>query len=481
MFNTVDYVDMTVTFHFNDGTTLALYVNQDNSDDDANEITDIKGSNSLSASSSNPLGSVAAGTLTIELESYDNSLNPDNPDSTYAGLMDRTCYITVEATKLYIDEDDETGQVSPEQTLTPPEPLGTFYVDRWESDSSINDVNRVVITANDLITSIANMDVPIVPINTKANIAAYLQQVFTALNNDLPSYKQITVRSPGSLGSLDSINVKHRNLNTREKLGDLLNQVSQCLLVNIYVDRNNQLVYDSVLDDGQAMPVATLSDSTNLTELKQENGLLVDYSGVNIKFPEGKAVAPQQLCSLSNDDGDSATSAPDVVFDNSEYGSNLHKLTYLVISSSDATCPRLSQISHDNTKADIYVTPSQGQQDYSIDIYGSVQSDKYMMSKPKYLDRDGIDKDSVVTIDNDLLKTKNNQITAYRDDIADYMRKKRSGMTCEGSFDIRLNIGDVVNVDSETLNISGKYKVTSLTWNVDSDYTCTAELSNYML
>ena len=296
MYNTITYVDVKVDIKFRNGLTHTVCVNRDVTYDDNSEITDFDINSSLSSSSSNPLGGVATNTLDLTLESYDDSLDPECKSSPYYGYMDRTAYLEVFVTKLYIDpfdeESDADDKYPPEEVeFKTPVPLGTFYVESWTSNSSADDIYNVQITATDLITSIGNMDVPIVRLDPRQSVMVYLKNVIDKLNKILPDYKQIKL-SEKLLNDLKvseyDVNARHRNLATGGKVGDLFNQVSQQLLSDIYMDHNNFLAFDSLLDDQEQEPVTTFSDDTNLDSISRTSGLLVDYSGINVQYPVGK-------------------------------------------------------------------------------------------------------------------------------------------------------------------------------------------------
>lgn len=464
MFTTINYADLTVTFHFSNGATLNLYVNDSDSDDDEQVIESIDINPSLAATTSNPLGSVAASSLELTLSDESSDLFPNNVNSPYYGYMDKTCYITVACTKLYIESEDEpTDNVPQEQTLQTPAPLGTFYVSSWESVDSSDDVSGVRISALDLISTIGNMEVPIVALDVTQSAIAYFRNVVTALNARLPQYKQIVLENNATFGTFDN-NIRYRNLKSDGKVIDLLNQFSHCLLCNIYMDTSNVLKIDSILDDPQEQPVYTMSDDTNLTSVKVENGLLVDYSGVNVNYPVDRSAITETLGQMRD------VSFSDLTFNNYHFDDSVYKLAYIVISSSTDICPVPTSMLHDNTEMNLVLSAESGttaDDSYNVEMYGSKQAAGFVSTSD-------VTDDSVCTIENSLIQKAH--VQDYLDAINEYMQNKRSGLSCTGAFDPRLKLGDVVTVTSTLLGLSSKYKVTKLNWHLDDNFGCEAEL-----
>lgn len=463
MFNTVTYVNIAITFHFSNNTTLTVALDDES---DNQQIDDIEIKTSLSSSTANPLGAVSASTLDLTLSSYDRSLFPYNEESSYYGYMDRTCYITITADKLYIDPDDEVNVDTPvEQVLQTPINLGTFFVDSWRSVESSDDANTVQISASDIISTIGNIEVPIVTLDTTQDATTYLRNVLAAINTRLPAYKRVTIASGATFGEFDD-NVRYRNLKSDGTLIDLLNQLSRCLLCNIYINVNNQLEIDPMWDDSSEQPVYTMSDAThNLHEVQIQDGLLVDYSGACIKFPVDRSGAAVQIGQISDQSFD------DLVFTNYHFDSGVYKLAYMVISSTTNVCPTVSSILHDNTELDLTLsytgTAPDEDETYTVSMFGCKQNEGYTSTSE-------VTDDSVCEIENDLLQKAN--IQDYLDAVNEYMNNKRSGVTCSGWFDPRLKLGDVVVVDSSLLNIYNTYKVTAITWNLTDDFRCDVEL-----
>lgn len=464
MFTTVDYADITVAFHFSNGTTLSLIVNPDESNDDSQEIESLEINTALSASTSNPLGSVASSTLEITVSSFNNYLNPNNVNSPYYGYMDRTCYIEVSASKLYIDVDDEQDpNATREQTLVSPALLGTYFVSDWVGMDSSDDVNGVRISATDLISTIGNMEVPIVTLDTTQGMLSYITNVIAGLNAKLPAYKQIALAQGTTLGVFDR-QLRYRNIKTDGKFIDLLNQVSHCLLCNIYMSNDNKLTFDSMIDDVGETPVYAMSDETNLESVRVENGLLVDYAGASISYPIDRTGPNMNVGSIEE------TTFDDTSFTNFHFSGGVYKLAYMVITSTSDVCPTISTMKHDNMEMDLALTyqGNPGQDDtYSIGMGGALQESGYLSTAAAA-------DDSVCEIENDLLQKAN--IPQYLAAVNAYMQNKRSGVSCDGWFDPRLSLGDVVTVESTLLGVSKNYKVTSLNWRMDSNFSCHAEL-----
>ena len=471
MYNTVTYADIKVDIKFRNGKTHTIYVNRDVAYDDESEIVNLDIDSSLSSSSSNPLGGVATNTLDLTLESYDNSLDPESKSSPYYGYMDRTAYIEVYVTKLYIDPFDEeptdSDEYPPEEiTFENPVPLGTFYVESWTSNNSADDIYSIQISATDLITSICNMDVPIVRLDPRQNIMAYIKNVIEELNKTLPEPKHIRISDSLTEVSAYDKNARHRNLATGEKVGELFNQVSQQLLSNIYMNHENLLTFDSLLDDTTQEVVTTFSDDTNLDNISRTSGLLVDYSGVNVQYPVGKTETDKSIASVSD------TKFDEVKFNNLALSQRTHNMSYIVVTSSTAICPTVKSLKYDNTKMNLELTKVSGEGTYSLEIYGSVQKDDTDTTDASYTNEDS--KDSVITLQNDILAK--SKISDYQAKVLKYMKNKRSGISCDVYCDPRVCLGDIVTVKSTLLGISGNYKVISLHWSLEDSLICNAGL-----
>ena len=471
MYNTVTYADIKVDIKFRNGETHTIYVNRDVAYDDDSEIVNLDIGSSLSSSSSNPLGGVATNTLDLTLESYDNSLDPECKSSHYYGYMDRTAYIEVYVTKLYIDPFDEevndSDEYPPEEIkFESPVPLGTFYVESWTSNNSADDIYSVQISATDLITSICNMDVPIVRLDPRQNIMAYIKNVIEELNKTLPEPKHIRISNSLAEVSAYDKNARHRNLATGEKVGELFNQVSQQLLSNIYINHENLLTFDSLLDDTTQEVVTTFSDDTNLDSISRTSGLLVDYSGVNVQYPVGKTETDKSIASVSD------TDFTEVKFNNLALSQRTHNMSYIVVTSSTAICPTVKSLKYDNTKMNLELTKVSGEGTYSLEIYGSVQKDDTDTTDASYTTEDS--KDSVITLQNGILAK--SKISDYQAKVLKYMKNKRSGISCDVYCDPRVCLGDIVTVKSTLLEISGNYKVISLHWSLEDSLICNVGL-----
>ena len=471
MYNTVTYADIKVDIKFRNGETHTIYVNRDVAYDDDSEIVNLDIGSSLSSSSSNPLGGLATNTLDLTLESYDNSLDPECKSSHYYGYMDRTAYIEVYVTKLYIDPFDEevndSDEYPPEEIqFESPVPLGTFYVESWTSNNSADDIYSVQISATDLITSICNMDVPIVRLDPRQNIMAYIKNVIEELNKTLPEPKHIRISNSLAEVSAYDKNARHRNLATGGKVGDLFNQVSQQLLSNIYINHENLLTFDSLLDDTTQEVVTTFSDDTNLDSISRTSGLLVDYSGVNVQYPVGKTETDKSIASVSD------TDFTEVKFNNLALSQRTHNMSYIVVTSSTAICPTVKSLKYDNTKMNLELTKVSGEGTYSLEIYGSVQKDDTDTTDASYTTEDS--KDSVITLQNGILAK--SKISDYQAKVLKYMKNKRSGISCDVYCDPRVCLGDIVTVKSTLLEISGNYKVISLHWSLEDSLICNVGL-----
>ena len=471
MYNTVTYADIKVDIKFRNGKTHTIYVNRDVAYDDDSEIVNLDIDSSLSSSSSNPLGGVATNTLDLTLESYDNSLDPESKSSPYYGYMDRTAYLEVYVTKLYIDPFDEevndSDEYPPEEIqFESPVPLGTFYVESWTSNNSADDIYSIQISATDLITSICNMDVPIVRLDPRQNIMAYIKNVIEELNKTLPEPKHIRISNSLTEVSAYDKNARHRNLATGEKVGELFNQISQQLLSNIYMNHENLLTFDSLLDDTTQEVVTTFSDDTNLDSISRTSGLLVDYSGVNVQYPVGKTETDKSIASVSD------TAFTEVKFNNLALSQRTHNMSYIVVTSSTAICPTVKSLKYDNTKMNLELTKVSGEGTYSLEIYGSVQKDDTDTTDASYTNEDS--KDSVITLQNDILAK--SKISDYQAKVLKYMKNKRSGISCDVYCDPRVCLGDIVTVKSTLLGISDNYKVISLHWSLEDSLICNAEL-----
>ena len=466
MFNTINYADVEVTLHFKDGKELTLYINGDNDSDDVNEIDGLEINYSLSASSSNPMGSVASNTLSLDISSYDDSLDPNNKNSIYYGMMNRTAYITVKITKLYIEvEDEDNSDIEPEQDVDVM--LGTFYVSDWTSNASSGDIHGVCIEACDLISSVANLQVPIVSIDVTQGFSDYIKKVVSALNKTLPKAKKIVIDKETILSEWDSNKLFHRNLATSDNFGGLLEQVSKCLMTNIYMNQYNRLAFDSMLDDDETESVYTMSDDTNITDISVGNALLVDYSGVNIKHPVGKTETGVSLSTIDEITNDSD-------YSNVSLEEGTHKLDYVVITSSTTECPDIDSLLYDNSKMNLKFSklPDDFNGSVSVGIFGSKQKKDYITTEPKYADDDS--KDSILTLENDILDKKN--ISKYQKNILAFMNSKRSSISCSGAFDPRLKLGDIVTVESTLLGMTDIYKAVSLALTIDANLNCDAEV-----
>ena len=466
MFNTINYADVEIVLHFKDGKELAIYINGENDQDDINDVESLEIDYSLSASSSNPMGSVASNTLSLSINSYDDSLDPNNKNSIYYGMMNRTAYITAKITKLYIEVDDEDdSNINPAQDVDIM--LGTFYVSDWSSNASSDNIHGIKIEACDLISTIANLEMPVVSIDVTKGVADYIKNVISSLNKTLPEAKKIVINKENILSEWDSNKLFHRNLATSGNFGELLEQISKCLMTNIYMSTDNKLSFDSMLDDDNSAPVYKMSDDTNISDISVGNSLLVDYSGVNIKHPVGKTETGVSLSTI-----DAVTNDSD--YSNVSLASGTHKLDYVVVTSSNTTLPAINSLSYDNSKMNLKFSklPEDFDGSVSVGIYGSQQKNDYVTTDTSYSDDES--KDSVLTIENNVLN--NGNIKKYQKNIIAFMNSKRSSISCSGSFDPRLKLGDIVTVESTLLGMTDVYKAVSLSLTIDANLNCDAEL-----
>lgn len=421
-------------FKLSNGVSFELKTGQQDISD--NYIKSVKLDEKISTSTNMPVGVNNGNVLDIELVSDNHALIPDNKNSVYYGYMNSKAIIEITIT------DTETQK----ETY-----FGKYYVTSWTAERNNYNPNIVQIEAVNIMSLLAQQEVPDTIINSGMLIKDWLIDAVTKVNENLDTERKVIIED-SNIDFSEFPNMQFCNLNTNS-MSDAMNELSQCTLTNIFTDRNNKLKTDYACNV-LAKDAKYKLDILNSAECK--DAYFIDYDGINCFYSNGDINAVELLGSISN-----KTITKDGLADDEAIQINLGEGVYKI--------NRIECIPNDNN---ILVYPtnstyskntitielsSTGSTTVRIEVYGQ----KLDTTELKY----SIKGSNPLKVTNKVIMGKS-YIKKYAKALKKLMSIKTDQIKISGYFRTDIELGDTVYVDLlGSMNMDGYYKVVAMNWN----------------
>lgn len=401
----------------------------------------------------NVIGNICCSSLSIEGRSYDKLLITSNENSPYHNYMNNTAKIEIRCTG-----DDNV------ETL-----MGVYYVDTWECGTSSSDYDSFYISCVDLLSKIKNISLKKVRLRQKMKFSDYLKIVIDKLNLDLSADLQVnyTLSTLQKMDNLynDNWSMYYNNVD-RENIESIFNTLAQNTLSYIWIDRNNTLQVDSLIDDNTTETVCTLSGLSNLFSYEIQQGDIGNYSGLSVEYISAISYKDTQLLQLK--DYQLYVGKNNITGQlNTDKAIKINLIEINCDDGSKAICT-----GYFNYKNEIdMVVKSKNNTTATITVYGQVVDETYsnmtVYKKPNI-------KSNVLEVENHLLRSED--IETYVNNFLRLISMENSSISCEGYINPQLKLSDMVAMTGTRLSINNYYKVVDLEFNLGTNYRCKANL-----
>ena len=428
-------IDTRVKILFADGSEYTI-------DNKKNLISSLKLDEELSAETNCPVGVISSRILDIKISSTDKSLIPDNEKSIHYGLMNSTAKI-----ELYITE------AGTEQLF------GRYFVDEWSANITNNSPNQVEISATDIMGRLCKMEVPEVEFKNLHKTKDYVIALFTALNEKLDEADRVVINENNiDFGSFP--NIIYTNLDM-ESIGNVLNQISQSTLTNIYINRQGVLMTDSCYDDTKREAKYTLNIMTQ-AKLK---GMYNSFDGVTCVYTKVKPEEIVQVASLK--DVDLFNDGEENKIENIKFNKSVYKLNRIEVKPYDvSTIAYVSRIGYSKDKLNLYIS-SNANTKASIKVYGQA-----MTKTEQVYEVGGKNK-----LEMKVSLIEEDYVDKYAELLYKLMTIKNNGLVLKSYLNSNVKLGDMIYVDaSGALEIAGYYKVIGINWDFYAYASCSLTL-----
>ena len=420
-----------VTIHFKSGHQLVL----DKSTEvvGPNYIDSIRLHSTLAGTNKNPVGVLAANTLSLELTSKDLSLDPTNKSSPFYGDMNSSAWVQIH---LVLEDDTQLN-------------MGIYYVDTWQPNITNSTPFSISIECVDLLSIICKMKVPQVSITFGMTLAQYLARLFDKINEQLDSQYRINYDvSTMTFGLWSEFN--YQQLNTTN-MGDMLNTISQCTLTNLYIDQDNFFRTDYICDDTPADIVMTILADTDTYQASLAPSTNITYNGVQVSYIPNDEDAESSLATLNN-----IEIAPgDTELKDISIGGKAFSITSISITGDNVTQVYVSLIQYDKDAIHLTIHSDEDVTKMtSIEIQG-------IQAKSDSLVYNGQDRSSVLEMKNTILGKRD--IASFTAKLKQLIELKEKSISLTGIYNPRLRIGDLISVNiAGDFNTSGIYKLNDI-------------------
>ena len=407
-------------------------------------------------SSSNIVGNVCGNTLSLELTSKDKLLVPNYVLSQFYGYMDDTA--TIEVT-LHVNEQGIQEDVF----------MGTYYVTSWEGGTSSDQDGEISISAVDLFSKIKNMTLKDIHVQRNLSFESYMRTLVRIINNRIPNNMQIQLDE-------DSLNIYKNssydwqicvNNFSLDSIEDLFNNIAKDSISYIWIDRDNYLRTDHLLDDIIEESVSELSGSTNLLSYNVKAGDIDKYHGVTIKYINNISYGTGEILSVSNVQ---LNKGINTLLDQSLSQDNIFSVDLIEVICETGEANSLGfDLYKDTMNLRIF---SDTKTICQIKVYGT-----YIVEDYAYISRykDSGDQNSVIEVENRSLRSE--LINTYADGLISLMDMKDTEAEVTGFISPAIRLSDTVKFIGKKFNIDDYYKVTGLKFSISSaNYSCTAKL-----
>lgn len=399
--------------------------------------------------STNVIGNICCSSLSIEGRSYDKLLITSNTSSQYHNYMNNTAKVELKCTG-----DDNV------ETL-----MGVYYVDTWECGTSSDDYESFYITCVDLLSKIKNISLKKVRLKQRMKFSEYLKTVIDKLNQNLSQDLRVNY-SISTLEKMDNLyntnwQMYYNNIDM-ENIETIFNTLAQNTLSYVWIDRNNYLQVDSLIDDNQSETVCTLSGLDNLFSYDIQQGDIGNYSGLSVEYISAISYKDVQLLQLQD---------YELYVGKNNITGQLNtdkaiKINLIEISCDDGTKAICTGFFNYKNEIDM-VIKSQTNTTATITVYGQVIDETY---NTKTVYKNNNNRSNVLEIQNYLLRAED--IDTYVDNFLRLISMENSSMSAEGYINPQLKLSDMVAVVGTRLSISNYYKVVDLEFTLGTNYRC---------
>lgn len=446
-------VKTTLVFTFKDGQTYELPLVDKNKTGLQTYGTSVKLKEHLYASSGkNIVGNICCNSLAIELISKDKLLISSNEESIYYGLMNDTAVVDVFC--------------SVEDAVT--EFMGRYFVSTWENGTTNSTANNVSISCVDLLSKIKNISLGKIRLKRNLDFNNYLKTIIDTLNKQLPVTMQI-IYTDDDLKLFKNSEYDWQmyfNNIDRTDVETIFNTIAQNTISYIWIDRDQHLKTDHLLDDSVDEAVSTLSGNINLFGYGSQSGDIDNYSGVAVTYISNIAYEDKQLLQIKDYDLYKGTNEITNARLNNDKVCNVHHIE-IECETGTAIC-----VSFDNYKNSIdMIIEATNKTKATITVFGTIineTTDTLTMYK------DDNNKSTLIEIENKLLRKE--IINSYTTGLVQLMSMKNNRLYAEGYINPRIRLADLVYVKGVRLGVDAYYKVTGLEFTLGTNYRCKATL-----
>ena len=388
-------------------------------------------------SGSAPFGGGTSNELSLELLNEGGIFSPTNNNSPYYGLMKKGIKIEL-FIRPVVESENEDEQYEWD-------PLGVYYIVDWQAK-----VTGLIatITANDKLYKAFSKDLTALPISRNKTQKEFYEYIFDNL---------------GLQGDIDkTLNTLIRYAYIDKSTKELLSMLNMSALADCFCKHDGTLKVQHLTN----IPAlrATITDNDQVLFAKIEQSLDYDYDGVNLVYNLPQESDVQCVLSLKDMTIPEGTSKRNNV---SLTGTPLLKLCYSILSGVKA---HISSIEATPVSVNFSIdNPEVETEDCTIDIYGTLLVNNEITL--------GKEVENCLVINNLYI-----QEAAYANIVYNhlnaYIRNLLPILKLEVRGNPKLELGDVIQVDSDKYNLHYKGLLIRQTFDYDGSLKSTITLLN---
>ena len=390
-----------------------------------------------SRSGSAPFGGVTSNELSLELLNEGGIFSPTNNKSPYYGLMKKGIKIEL-FIRPVVESENEDEQYEWD-------PLGVYYITDWQAK-----VTGLIatITANDKLYKAFSKDLTALPISRNKTQKEFYEYIFDNL---------------GLQGDIDkTLNTLIRYAYIDRSTKELLSMLNMSALADCFCKHDGTLKVQHLTN----IPAlrATITDNDQVLSVKIEQSLDYDYDGVNLVYNLPQESNVQCVLSLKDMIIPKGISKRNNV---SLTGTPLLKLCYSILSGVKA---HISSIEATPVSVNFSIdNPEIETEDCTVDIYGTLLVNNEITL--------GKEVENCLVINNLYI-----QESTYADIVYNhlnaYIRNLLPILELEVRGNPKLELGDVIQVDSDKYNLHYKGLLIRQTFDYDGSLKSTITLLN---
>ena len=384
-----------------------------------------------------PFGGVTSNELSLELLNEGGIFSPTNNKSPYYGLMKKGIKIEL-FIRPVVESENEDEQYEWD-------PLGVYYITDWQAK-----VTGLIatITANDKLYKAFSKDLTALPISRNKTQKEFYEYIFENL---------------GLQGDIDkTLNTLIRYAYIDRSTKELLSMLNMSALADCFCKHDGTLKVQHLTN----IPAlrATITDNDQVLSVKIEQSLDYDYDGVNLVYNLPQESNVQCVLSLKDMTIPKGISKRNNV---SLTGTPLLKLCYSILSGVKA---HISSIEATPVSVNFSIdNPEIETEDCTVDIYGTLLVNNEITL--------GKEVENCLVINNLYI-----QESTYADIVYNhlnaYIRNLLPILELEVRGNPKLELGDVIQVDSDKYNLHYKGLLIRQTFDYDGSLKSTITLLN---